>query len=63
MIVCPCVCKKWLFWFFERWLVCRQKPNVLFAGGLSLYTDAQRPAALRGLGNRSTKVQFSTTAE
>ena|GEM_PF-5682827 len=22
--------KKWLFWFFERWLVCRQKPNVPF---------------------------------
>ncbi len=27
---CPCVGKKWLFWFFERWLVCRQKPNVPF---------------------------------
>jgi len=24
--------QKWLFWFFERWLVCRQKPNVPFAG-------------------------------
>src|SRR5690606_11071170 len=23
------VSKKWLFWFFESWLVCRQKPNVL----------------------------------
>ena len=22
--------KKQLFWFFQRWLLCRQKPNVLF---------------------------------
>jgi len=26
--------------FFERWLVCRQKPNVPF-GGRAFYTDAQ----------------------
>src|SRR5690606_41281601 len=24
--------KKWLFWFFQLWVVCRQKPNVPFAG-------------------------------
>jgi|GEM_PF-2842021 len=22
LLVCLCVGKKWLFWFFERWLVC-----------------------------------------
>ena len=27
---------------FAYWLVCRQKPNVPFAGRLSFYTDAQR---------------------
>lgn len=30
IIVIWCVGKKWLFWFFERWLVYRQKPKVLF---------------------------------
>jgi len=30
--------KKWLFWFFERWLVCWKKPNVPFAGRLSTLT-------------------------
>jgi len=46
LLVCRCVGKKWLFWFYSRiicfygvrecfafakgWLVCRAKPNVLF---------------------------------
>jgi len=35
-----------LFWFFERWLVCRQNQKSLFVR-LAFYTDAQltyRPA-------------------
>jgi len=31
--------KKWLFWFFERWLECRKKPNVPFAGRLFTLSD------------------------
>jgi len=31
--------KKWLFWFLELWLVCRQKPNVPFAGRLFTLSD------------------------
>src|SRR5690606_26710134 len=38
--------KKWLFWFFELWLVCREKPNVPFVR-LAFHTDAQRFAAWR----------------
>jgi hypothetical protein len=33
--------KKQLFWFFMRWLLCRQKPNVLFVRGLFFQYVAQ----------------------
>jgi len=33
---------------FQRWAVCRQKPNVPFAGRL-FYTDAQRTGLYAGL--------------
>ena len=61
--------KKWLFWFFERWLVSRKKPNVPFAGRLSFYTDAQRAAYWRWAGflalnfNRRTEVEFCTSVD
>jgi hypothetical protein len=32
---------KQLFWFFQRWLSCRQKPNVLFVR-LAFHNEAQR---------------------
>jgi hypothetical protein len=38
LFVCA-LAKKWLFWFFERWLECRKKPNVPFAGRLFTLSD------------------------
>ncbi|MDY0091016.1 MAG: hypothetical protein RBR78_11705 [Flavobacteriaceae bacterium] len=46
---------------FQRWAVCRQKPNVPFAGRLSFYTDAQRPAALRRSEDKYGTLDLSPT--
>jgi hypothetical protein len=38
-IFCRAVAKNGSFGFFERWLVCRKKPNVPFAGRLFTLSD------------------------
>lgn len=46
--VCPCLGKKWLFWFLERWLVLAKTKCAIC--GSAFYTDAQRFGALRSGG-------------
>jgi hypothetical protein len=51
LFVCA-LAKKWLFWFFERWLECRKKPNVPFAGRLFTLSDnVIRLEAVANFGN------------
>jgi len=54
-----CVGKKWLFWFYERWFVCRGKPNVPFAGQLFTLSD-NGPFAAAGWEFRERKLGKST---
>src|SRR5690606_1858301 len=49
--------KKQLFWFFLRWLLCRQKPNVLFVRS-AFQHGIQRFGAWRSGGFRSSKLSI-----